>query len=895
MSLSVFLRFSTSPGQEILISGDLVSSLTVGEHSSLPMTYLNKDLWYIVLNLEKNRLKSLRNTNYFFAIRQNDDTTIYDCGKHRRIDLRTMDGDLTIVDTWNEMGTIANIFNTAPFNNVFFRNKKIHSIAPFNKHFYFTVEAPTLNDGEKLIMTGNSLLLGNWLSSGYLEMKFDGKKWFAELESTMDEDPLEYKYCVISDGPDSIKYENGLNRTLPGLHQYQTKTIINDGYVKIENFSWRGTGVSIPVFSLRSKQSLGVGDFNDLKKMIDWCNKISVKMIQLLPVNDTTITHTWKDSYPYSSVSSIALHPLYISIEKVAGKSNIKLVESLIAEGKKFNAYAQIDYEAVMNIKWKSLRLLYDAMYESVSIDQDFKKFFTKNEHWLVSYAVFSYLRDKYKTAEYSKWEDHAIFTPQFLKEIEGANTLTHKKCCFYYFIQYHLHKQLKDAQAYANKKGIILKGDIPIGVTRFGVETWTEPALFNLDMQAGAPPDDFAEKGQNWGFPTYNWEAMKHNGYKWWRQRFQHLSQYFDAIRIDHILGFFRIWSIPSNQIEGIMGRFVPAIPINNKEIEDLYSENEVSRFCMPYITNEILSELADEYAEEVKMFLEETSEGFFIFKAEYNTQKAIECHFNELRQTKKNVRLKTILFSLISNVILFKDDKDPEAFHFRFNMSSTLSFKYLDKSIKQKLTHLYNDYFYYRQDFLWKGEAMEKLPVLINSTDMLVCGEDLGFIPRCVPDVMQLLGLLSLEVQRMPKIPNHSFVQLSDVRYLSVVTPSTHDMSTIRGWWLENYNLSQEFYTNDLIRHGTAPKLMDTTIVRSILLQHLSSNAQWAVFQIQDILAIDEANWVENPDEERINIPEYSNHYWRYRMKDGFEELLKNNNLNNKLKFLIESSGRA
>ena len=215
--------------------------------------------------------------------------------------------------------------------------------------------------------------------------------------------------------------------------------------------------------------------------------------------------------------------------------------------------------------------------------------------------------------------------------------------------------------------------------------------------------------------------------------------------------------------------------------------------------------------------------------------------------------------------------------------------------KSTKQKLSLLYNDYFYYRQDHIWKHEAMEKLPMLKNSTEMLICGEDLGFIPRAVPEVMSSLGILSLDVQRMPKQSNTAFFNPSTANYLSVVTPSTHDMSTIREWWEENKLITQQFYNEELSQLGEAPPTANPNIVQSIVLQHLSSPAMWAVFQLQDLLAMNEELRTDSPKEERINIPENPKHYWKYRMNITIEDLMKNNNFNDKLNFYIQSNGRA
>ena len=894
MRVTIFLRFATSPGQDLYISGDLVHLANKGKESILLMNYLNSNLWFIDLQINVDKRKKDKLINYSFILQQNENVTIYDNGKHRLIDITSLQEDITIVDSWNDMGTIGNVFTTAPFKNVFFRNWNTQIKTSYDRHFRFTVLAPALEKDHKLIMTGNAMFLGNWLSTGQVEMSFDGKNWVTEFDILADLSSIEYKYCIVSTKTNSVIYEIGENRVLANIDLYKTKTIINDGYLRTDQYQWRGAGVSVPVFSLRTTKSLGVGDFNDLKKMVDWCHKVSIKLIQLLPVNDTTSTHTLKDSYPYSSISSHALHPLYVSVEKIAGKKHLNLVSSLINDGQQLNRSTSVDYEAVMDIKWRSLRILYKEMYKLTSESRAFKIFFKQNANWLIPYAVFSYLRDKYKTPCFNEWTIGKDFNPELLIELEGQSTVDHKECCLYYFVQYHLHKQLKYAHNYANQKGVILKGDIPIGVNRYGVETWTEPELFDLTMQAGAPPDAFAVKGQNWGFPTYNWTAIKHKNYSWWRKRFEHLSTYFDVFRIDHILGFFRIWSIPSDQIDGVMGRFIPAIPIMVEELTDVNIDFDLERYCNPYITDNILQEVAADCTTEIIKFLDPLSEGFYRLNPNYRTQKDVEIFFQSKKISKKNKKLKSILFTLISNVIFFRDSDVENALHFRFNMAESSSFKYLDKLTRQKLIHLYNDYFYYRQDQIWKHEALQKLPVLINSTDMLICGEDLGFIPKCVPDVMQSLGLLSLEVQRMPKLPNQQFVDLHKVRYLSVVTPSTHDMSTIRGWWKENMELSQQFYSNELSQHGVVPDNADTTIIKSVLLQHLTSNAQWAIFQIQDLLGIDDENWVDDPNDERINIPEDSNHYWKYRMKMSVDELLNNNSINSKIKFLIKSSGR-
>ncbi|MDE3251612.1 MAG: 4-alpha-glucanotransferase, partial [Bacteroidota bacterium] len=465
-----------------------------------------------------------------------------------------------------------------------------------------------------------------------------------------------------------------------------------------------------------------------------------------------------------------------------------------------------------------------------------------------------------------------------------------------HFFIQYHLHTQLQDATEYAHQQGIIVKGDIAIGVYRYGVDAWQNPSLYHLDFQAGAPPDDFAIKGQNWGFPTYNWDLMRKNEFAWWKQRFAQMSDYFDAFRIDHILGFFRIWSIPMDAVEGIMGHFVPAIPVHISEFNSQGIWFDYKRYVTPYITENVLWKLFGYDNELVKsIFLQKTDHGQYALKPAFATQRLVEAHFETLEQDTHHAKIKQGLYDLISNVILFEETgSQGQEFHFRFGMETTSSFQELGEDTRQQLKQLYVNYFFRRQDDFWKKKALEKLPALKRVTNMLVCGEDLGLVPECVPDVMRQLGLLSLEIQRMPKDPNKQFFHPDDAPYLSVVTPSTHDMSTIRGWWEEDREKIQLFYNQVLGQWGDAPYYCEAWINKAIVVQHLYSSAMWCVFQLQDLLGMNELLRRNDPNEERINVPANPKHYWQYRMHLSLEELLAATDFTEELNGYIAASGR-
>ena len=427
--------------------------------------------------------------------------------------------------------------------------------------------------------------------------------------------------------------------------------------------------------------------------------------------------------------------------------------------------------------------------------------------------------------------------------------------------------------------------------------DAWQEPELYHMDTQAGAPPDDFAIKGQNWGFPTYNWQKMRENGFEWWKQRFGQMSHYFDAFRIDHILGFFRIWTIPLHAVQGILGRFVPAIPVDVQELYHRGIHLSIERLTRPFITDSIIWDLFAEDQEFVKAtFLDSLGEGMYQIRPDFNTQRAVEEYFVENNLINSKSNLKEGLFDLISNIILIEEPgQEGKKFHFRISMESTSSFRYLDVGTQHQLKELYVDYYFRRQDEFWRTEAMLKLPALKQVTNMLICGEDLGMVPACVPDVMRQLGLLSLEIQRMPKDPKRTFFHPNDAPYLSVVTPSTHDMSTIRGWWEEDRQKTQQFFNFELGQWGEAPAFCEDWINKGIVMQHLYSPAMWAIFQLQDLMGMDAKLRRENPNDERINVPANPKHYWQYRMHISLEDLMLEQEFNTQLKQLIADSGRA
>ena len=856
------------------------------------MRFRDRESWETTLTLDSE--SAAQPLNYSYRVTETDGSQTTDWGRDRA--LRPADfkaAKLLVIDSWNDPGALANAFYTEPFKKVLLAENvtEVPEAKAVDATHTFRVKAPLLARGQTLCLAGEGAALGNWETGRPVLLRRGvGKDYFsAQLDLRGQAFPMAYKYGVFDVARNVfVRYEEGANRLLNDTLEPGKHTLVDDGFAALPADTWRGAGMAVPVFSLRSDQSFGVGEFLDLKPLADWGRKAGLKLIQILPVNDTSATHSWKDSYPYAAISAFALHPVYINLAAAANPENRRLLTELEPARQRLNALETVDYEAVMAAKMGFLKRIFPSQKAATFGESEYQAFFAENEHWLAPYAAFCCLRDKFGTADFSRWPEHQKFDARKIAMLAQDND----EIAFHYFVQFHLHLQLREAAAYMHARGLVLKGDIAIGVYRHGADVWQQPELFHVDMQAGAPPDPFAAKGQNWGFPTYNWPRMAADGFAWWKRRFAQMGCYFDAFRIDHILGFFRIWSSPAHAVEGILGYFVPALPVESAELSGEWLGFKRERLTKPFISAAVLSEIFGEEAEAVRReFLLPDGEGRYMLKPDYGTQRQVEKCFAAREQTERNARLKIGLFDLISNVILLEANGE---LHFRFGMDQTPSFRHLPAQTQSRLRELYIDYFFRRQDDFWQREALQKLPALKRVTNMLICGEDLGLVPACVPQVMKDLGFLSLEVQRMPKAAGKEFSHPADAPYLSVVTPSTHDMSTIRGWWEEDRALTQKFFEQGLGLAGEAPLTAEPGMVEAVVRQHLASPAMWGIFQLQDLLGLD--GELRRPDAqvERINVPAVPNYYWRYRMHLTLEKLQEADVFNSRLARLIRENGR-
>jgi len=894
MKLNFNIEYHTVYGEQLVLNIN-----ENGKNVQYRMDTVDGMHWACHIN--KQRLAKGTVLNYFYSVDWDGNEQRHEwLTEPHRLEVNVEKANnYNIYDRWISMPEDAYLYSSAFTDCVNRRETQELKSSAYSKTVRIKVRAPQLHAGEALAIIGGCESLGLWDMTKAVKMvEHNYNEWSVDVDAAPFFDrKVDFKFVVINDNWEVAPvWETCENRTLevPGLLANEVVVYeLDQAFFPFSNRRLAGT--LVPVFSLRSEGSFGVGDFGDLKTMIDYVSTTGQRVLQVLPINDSTVTHTWTDSYPYSCISIFALHPQYVDLRQLPELKDEKERKRFAKLQKELNSLSQIDYEAVNDNKTTYLKLLFAQEGKAMMQTDTYKTFFAENEEWLVPYAQYCHLRDTNGTADFSKWPDHNQWDEAERKTLTNSRSKAYKNVEFYYFVQYILNTQMQAAHEHACRKNIILKGDIPIGVNRHGCDVWMEPKYFNLNSQAGAPPDDFSVDGQNWGFPTYNWEAMIADGCQWWVRRFRNMQKFFDAYRIDHVLGFFRIWDIPIESVHGLLGQFSPSLGMSREEIESYGLHFQEEHFTRPFIAEWMLDRMFDADTKErvKKEFLDLAHDDIYNLKPEFDTQRKIEAHFAG-QTTIEAITVRDGLYALVSNVLFLRDKKNPELFHPRITAQLSFMYESLWDCDKEPFNRLYNDYFYRRNNQFWYREAAKKLPKLVQATRMLVCAEDLGMVPDCVPWIMDEQKILSLEIQSMPKDPKVKFGYLSRNPYRSVATISTHDMSTLRQWWDEDYDRAQDYFNNMLHQQGAAPHPMPGWVARDIVAEHLACPSMLCVVSIQDWFAIDENIRLADANAERINIPANPKHYWRYRMHVTLEDLMKNEDFLNQVRNLVNNTGR-
>jgi len=884
------VNYHTVPGQSLWVKVSVKTGDSAFEQL-LPLRWISDTQWQTEWETGWQTSAGFLLFTYRYVFRQEGNgVELEEWGGPRMIG--AFEDAVVALDTWCSAGTVDYAYETKAFDAVTKPREPGNLDSRGNHDFQLRMAA--VPEGMAVCLLGNTDELGGWDVSRALVLRETAANlWKVRVEMAAGRDVL-YKYGLYDLAERRVvDIERGENRWFhsPTLADNQSTRISDEAYRRDAGQLFRGAGVAVPVFSLRSKDGLGVGEFADLKPLADWSAATGLKVIQILPINDTTSSHTWTDSYPYSAISAFALHPLYLRVDATGHAMPEEFHRRLRDLRERLNGLPQVNYEGVMTAKTGFLREIYGAHRSAIQSYPGFRAFVKENRGWVVPYAAFCLLRDRSGTADFSKWGEWAAYDATRVAELAREGGVDWDEIAWHLWLQYELDRQLMDAISHLHGRGVALKGDLPIGIDRESVDAWSAPELYHMGAQTGAPPDAFAVKGQNWGFPTYNWRLMKRDGYTWWRQRFARLSRYFDAYRIDHILGFFRIWQVPYEQVDGIMGWFDPALAIRVGEFAERGIPFSRERFCEPYLREETLHDRFGDDVEAVKArFLDHAGDGHWRLKPAVDNQRKITA----LPADDLTDRVRDALLDCASDVLFFEVPGTGGAeLHPRCAMQLTRSYEALDPDTKWKVEQLYNDYFYHRQEDFWQAQGYEKLPAMRRASTMLLCGEDLGMVPACVPGVLKETGILSLEIQRMPKVLGSRFFNPVHAPYMSVVSPSTHDMQTLREWWREDREATKDFAWE---MFGVASPAEDLSgdLAALIIDQHLRSPAMWAIFPLQDLLAMDEE--LRHPDAaaERINVPAIMPYYWRYRMHLDLAALAAAEGFNTRLGALVRESGR-
>ena len=874
MKLKFTIQYGTQWGESLHVVVSYLSLDGTKKTANLLMLTDDGTQWSLETSAVESRQHPIESFSYHYQVEDEDGHVIRrEWTMIPRIYHFDTSKNYVLSDLWRDLPIQYHLYSSAYITTKgLARDEQVKPIRVplYRKTIIFRVSAPQLIKGQSLAIVGSHPALGDWNAARYLRMEYLGQHdWMLSVNVDAVLLPLEYKYVVIDDATNSlVAWEEGDNRTTDGLLPPDVSAV-PDGTVlvaygenlRIKEKTWRVAGVVVPVFSLRSDCSYGVGDFGDLKRLVDWAVLTGMKVIQVLPVNDTTVSHSWSDSYPYNIVSAFALHPHYLDLEAFGSLKDKSKMTAYHRQRRELNAVGYSDYEGVDRVKSAFIKDLFEERGKQTLESKEFKLWYDANKDWLEPYALIA----------------------------SQANQSGSAGICF---VQYCLHLQLKAAADYARSKGIVLKGDIPIGVNFNSVETQTHPKLFNLDSQTGAPPDAFSPNGQNWGFPTYNWNEK--SIFFWWHRRLKWMSQYFDAFRIDHVLGFFRIWEVPGDAIFGVLGHFSPALPLTVSEIEYFGLPFRKDFMTRPFVNDRVIERLFGIHAQFVKEnFLMARSYGLYDLKSEFNTQRKVRDYF-EGRADENSLWIRDGLYRLISGVLFLEDPRQPNMYHPRIGVYNEPVFDALTNEEKDAFMRLYNNFFYQRHNFFWGGEATRRLTEVFGKTRMLCCAEDLGMLPDCVAPVLDYLRILTLEIQSMPKQNGFEFTHLDGNPYRSVATFSTHDMAPLRLWWEESPERTQRYYVAMLQKQGRAPEHLPAHLAEEIIARHLYCPSMMCMLSLQDWLAMDGELRSKNPREERINVPSDPYNRWKYRMHITIEELLKADKYNSKLRTMITRSKR-
>ncbi|MCL2801561.1 MAG: 4-alpha-glucanotransferase [Treponema sp.] len=648
----------------------------------------------------------------------------------------------------------------------------------------------------------------------------------------------------------------------------------------------RMLGVAVPVGALRTKNGIGVGEFTDLAEFAALCKKMRVGLIQILPVNDTGY-----ESSPYSSLTAFGLHPLYLSIEGLAEFSSAdKEVKNRIKTARdKFEGYKRFSHYEVLKEKLGICRLIYDSNKAEISKSaaSGVLAAWIKANTWVKEYAVYRRLKEVNDLKSWKDWGEYNTVTSAEIEKLWQDKKLSEEHL-YWVWLQQALDIQFAAASKAITDAGLILEGDLPILMNEDSCDVWANPDIFIQGLSAGAPPDMYSPDGQNWGFPIYNWEAQEKDNFSWWKKRLAVAEKYYQAYRIDHVLGFFRIWASSQKDYSSALGRFVPYTPVTSGDLKRLgYDRNRIRWVSQPHIpTGEVWDALKinwggsfteaeiAEAAEKVftKALVRVNDEELWLFKKKIKGEKDID-------RFKLHPAVRNYLMTKWKDRLFLEYEKGRffPVWYFR----NSKAYKCQSEEDRNALEALLEKR-QRKSERIWSQLGMKLLSVMVESSPMLPCAEDLGAVPACVPKVLTRLRILGLRVVRWFRAwdkDGQPYIPFEEYPQLSVCTPAVHDSSTVREWWEKEADQGQ---FSGFIGVPSLPRIYNPGTAKIILSKSASARSRFRVFQIQDLLHLSNNWYSENPEDERVNVPGTANDFnWTYRLPALISDIAKDNEL--------------
>ncbi len=650
------------------------------------------------------------------------------------------------------------------------------------------------------------------------------------------------------------------------------------------------TGIAVPVSALRSAQSLGCGEFADLPLLGRWCRDTGIEIIQILPVNDTGF-----QSSPYSANSAFALNPVYIRVEDLPETGDLPDRETFLDEMEELRKSSEgarrISYLNVADAKLGLLKKIFLERAEAIAEDPALRDWIGRNG-WVTDYAVYRTLKTRQQSRSWTEWErirDPSAEDIRALWDEDYASSRAYPSVLFFAWIQYRLEEQLKKAAVELMEMKVHLKGDLPILMNLDSADVWAYRRNFRLEWNAGAPPDMFSELGQNWGFPCYDWDRLEAADYRWWKNRLTEADKFYHAYRIDHVLGFFRIWANPSRNTSGMLGFFLPQVYIGRQELEDAgFSEERIFWLREPHIGGDEVRGVFGDVTEEVlsSCFRRIGDEELYVFKEEIRGETDLQKCSPGGKALKPEEREALLSFYRDRTLL----EPEPGQFALAWHFRSSRGYRSLsddEKNALQTLLSRSSD----ASQLLWEENGRKLLSFMNTTASMLTCAEDLGVIPDCVPRTLEDLGILGLRIPRWSrryKEAGEPFIDPKDYPFLTVCAPSVHDTSTMRGWWTEGDE--KERFWNDLGFSGPCPEEYDSETAAMVFSRILETASVFCIFQLQDLFDLDGGLRGDDPAQDRVNVPGSSNDWnWGYRMPCSLEELKGREEFNTLLQKLI------